>query len=172
MLTLPLLLAALLATAPPTLSQSVRITSHCPTPLLLTAVNHPSTTGPLTLLPATDPTTSIVLPLIGTGVALKITRDTTPPGTGAAELILGYSVSESGTGTVYYSLDQVYGELFPGTNATNAVGVWGSDRDKSGACGGIEWVAGRRPEGDSLVGSCVIGEGAELRVEVCARRGF
>ncbi|KAK0754465.1 hypothetical protein B0T18DRAFT_386337 [Schizothecium vesticola] len=127
-----LLLASLLATAPFTLSQHLRITSHCPSPLTLTPVNHPSTTGPLPLLPASDPTASILLPLVGAGVALKITLDTEQPGTGAAEVILGYSIAESDGRTVYYSLDQVHGELFPGRNVTNAVGVWGSDRDKQG----------------------------------------
>lgn len=169
---IPTLLTTLLSLAPLTLTQTIRITSHCPTPLTLTPLNHPSTTGPIPLLPAKDPTSSILLPLVGAGVALKITLDTEQPGTGAAEVILGYSIAESDGRTVYYSLDQVHGELFPGRNVTNAVGVWGSDREKQGMCGGVEWVGGKRPEGDSLVGSCVIGAGAELRVEVCARRVY
>lgn len=169
---IPTLLTTLLSLAPLTLTQTIRITSHCPTPLTLTPLNHPSTTGPLPLLPAVDPTSSILLPLLGAGVALKITLDTEQPGTGAAEVILGYSIAESDGRTVYYSLDQVHGELFPGRNATNAVGVWGSDREKQGGCKGVEWVGGKRPEEDSLVGSCVIGEGGELRVEVCARRVY
>ena len=160
------LLLALAATAL-TAAQRLKVTNNCPSALTLTAVNHADATGPLPLSSATNSSgpSFVALALAGTGVAIKVTRDTEQPGTGAAEVILGYSIAAADGKTVYYSLDQVHGELF--ANATNAVGVWGPGQ--TGTCGTIEWVGGKRPAVD-LVSSCVLGTGAELRLELCARR--
>ena len=180
--TLPLLASLGLTTA-----VRVKLTNYCPLPLVITTVHaSPSslTPAPQTLDSASAAGRNIflALDLTGQGVAVKARRLPSSSSSSSspdpsAEVILGFSESETEPGRVYYSLDQIHGELFPGSSTaapnatttattTHVVGVWGP---VTGECRDIAWTGGRRPEGD-IVSSCVLdaGRGGELRVEFCA----